>query len=299
MRLGAVISTAGGLHHVFERAEELGCDSLMLFTKNNRQWRAAPITAEDLAMWQEAREAHPALWPVAGHASYLINIASPRDELWERSYRSLKLEMERAMLLGIPTLTFHPGSHTGSGEEAGLARIAAAVNRLLDELPGGTTTLCLETMAGQGTNLGYRFEQLAWLLDATDADGQNRLGVCFDPCHVFAAGYDLRTPETYAATMDEFNRIVGLDRLLCFHLNDSKHELGSRKDRHAHIGQGHIGLAGFQLLLRDERFATHPAHLETPTYDQDEEGNEIDMDLANLNTLRGLALAATDGVRRE
>ena len=289
MRLGAVISTAGGLHHVFERAAEMGCDSLMLFTKNNRQWHADPITEEDLAMWQEARQAHPDLWPVAGHASYLINIASPKDDLWERSYQSLKQEMERAMLLEISTLTLHPGSHTGSGEKAGLARIAEAVNRLLDELPAGPTTLCLETMAGQGTYLGYRFEQLAWLLEATDTEGRDRLGICFDPCHVFAPGYDLRTPDTYAATMDEFDRIIGLDRLLCFHLNDSKNELGSRKDRHAHIGEGEIGADGFGLLLRDERFADHPAHLETPKHEQDDEGNEIDMDMVNLETLRDLA----------
>ena len=216
MRLGAVISTAGGLHNVFERATEMGCDSLMLFTKNNRQWRAKRISDAELASWQEARAAYSNLWPIAGHTSYLINIASPKDDLWEKSYQALKVEMKRAMLLEIPTLTFHPGSHTGAGEEAGLARIAAGLSRLLQELPDGSTTICLETMAGQGTNLGYRFEQLAWVLDATR---EERLGICFDPCHVFAAGYDLRTPEAYAATIEEFDAIIGLDRLLCFHLN--------------------------------------------------------------------------------
>jgi deoxyribonuclease IV len=286
MRLGAVISTAGGLHHVFARAQEMGCDSLMLFTKNNRQWRADPITDEDLALWQQERAAHPDLWPLAGHASYLINIGSPKNDLWERSYRALKIEMERAMRLELPLLTFHPGSHTGAGEEAGLARIAAALSRLLEELPASHTTLCLETMAGQGSNLGYRFEQLAWILAHTT--GGERLGVCFDPCHVFAAGYDLRTPASYAATMEAFDATIGLDRLLCFHLNDSQNELGSQKDRHAHIGQGEIGLAGFALLLRDPRFAGHPAHLETPKFDTDEEGNEIDMDPINLRTLRSL-----------
>jgi deoxyribonuclease IV len=286
VRLGAVISTAGGLHHVFARAQEMGCDSLMLFTKNNRQWRADPITDDDLALWQEERAAHPDLWPLAGHASYLINIGSPEDALWERSYRALKIEMERAMRLEIPLLTFHPGSHTGAGEEAGLARIAAALTRLLEELPASRTTLCLETMAGQGSNLGYRFEQLAWILSHTA--GGERLGVCFDPCHVFAAGYDLRTPQTYAATMDAFDATVGLDRLLCFHLNDSKNELGSQKDRHAHIGRGEIGLAGFSLLLHDPRFADHPAHLETPKDESDEEGNQVDMDPVNLATLRSL-----------
>lgn len=286
MRLGAVISTAGGLHHVFARAEELGCDSLMLFTKSNRQWHADPITDEDLALWEQERASHPNLWPLAGHASYLINIGSPQDELWEKSYRALKVEMERAIRLQLPLLTFHPGSHVGAGEKAGLARIAAALGRLLDELPDSETTLCLETMAGQGSYLGYRFEQLAWILANTV--GGDRLGVCFDPCHVFAAGYDLRTPESYAATMDEFDATVGLGRLLCFHLNDSLNELGSQKDRHAHIGKGHIGLAGFALLLRDPRFADHPGHLETPKYDTDEDGNEIDMDPINLATLRRL-----------
>ena len=215
MRLGAVISTAGGLHNVFARAREATCDSLMLFSKNNRQWAARPIGADDLARWREARDAHPELRPVAGHASYLINIASPQDDLWERSLQALKVELERAILLELPTLTFHPGSHTGSGEEAGLARIAAALTRILRELPDAPTALCLETMAGQGSNLGYRFEQLAWVLHNTI--GGERLGVCFDPCHVFAAGYDLRDPAAYAATMAEFDAIVGLDRLRCFH----------------------------------------------------------------------------------
>jgi deoxyribonuclease-4 len=286
VRLGAVISTAGGIHNVFARAKEIGCDSLMLFTKNNRQWHADPITHEDLALWQDERAAHPDIWPLAGHASYLINVASSQDDLWEKSYRALKVEMERAMRLQLPLLTFHPGAHVGAGEEVGLGRIAAALSRLLEELPHCQTTLCLETMAGQGSYLGYRFEQLAWILSNTAGGG--RLGVCFDPCHVFAAGYDLRTAESYAATMDEFDATVGLDRLLCFHLNDSQNELGSQKDRHAHIGRGHIGLAGFTHLLRDPRFADHPAHLETPKYDTDEEGNEIDMDPINLATLRSL-----------
>jgi deoxyribonuclease-4 len=258
----------------------------MLFTKNNRQWNARPISDEDLALWQQERTAYPELRPIAGHCSYLINIASPREELWEKSYQALKIEMERAITLEIPTLTFHPGSHTGAGEEVGLARIAAALGRLFDELDPRGTTLCLETMAGQGTNLGDRFEHLAWVLDHTPR-GRERLGVCFDPCHVFAAGYDLRTPETYAATMDEFDTTIGLERLLCFHLNDSKNELGSRKDRHAHIGEGHIGLEGFANLLADPRFAEHPAHLETPKFKEDE-GEKVDMDPINLETLRNL-----------
>lgn len=286
MRLGAVISTAGGLHHVFERAAKLGCDSFMLFSKNNRQWKAPPISDEELALWHKARASNPELWPIAGHASYLINIASPKEKLWEKSYQALKVELERAVLLEIATLTFHPGSHTGSGEEAGLKRIASALSRLHQELPEAPTRLCLETMSGQGSNLGYRFEQLAWVL--AHAEGGERLGVCFDLCHVFSAGYDLRSAGAYAATMEAFDATIGLDRLLCFHLNDSKHPLGSRLDRHANIGEGHIGLQGFRNLLNDPRFAEYPAHLETPKFDTDEKGDEVDMDPANLARLRRL-----------
>jgi deoxyribonuclease-4 len=259
----------------------------MLFTKNNRQWKAKPISDEDLKLWEGERDAHPHLRPIAGHCSYLINIASPKDDLWERSYQALKIEMQRAITLGLPTLTFHPGSHTGSGEEAGLARIVAALSRLFEELDPHGTILCLETMAGQGSNLGYRFEQLAWVLENTP-HGRERLGVCFDPCHTFAAGYDLRTPETYADTMDAFDATIGLDRLLCFHLNDSKGDLGGRLDRHDHIGRGKIGLDGFANLLNDPRFVEHPAHLETPKFDTDDQGDEIDMDPVNLETLRSL-----------
>ena len=298
MRLGAVVSTAGGLHKTFERATEMGCDSFMLFTKNNRQWNARPISDMDLALWREARAAHPNLRPIAGHCSYLINVASPKNALWEKSYQALKVEMERAISLDIPTLTFHPGSHTGAGEDAGLARIAEALSRLFDELDSRRTTLCLETMAGQGSNLGYRFEQLAWVLDHTPG-GRERLGICFDPCHVFAAGYDLRTPESYAATMDAFDATIGLDRLLCFHLNDSKNELGSRKDRHAHLGRGQIGLKGLTSLVNDPRFAAHPAHLETPKFDKSEEGEEVDMDVTNLRTLRSLVQETTSEARKE
>ena len=286
MRLGAVISTAGGLHCTFERAAELGCDSFMLFTKNNRQWRADPIDEEQLDLWKQARAAHSELRPIAGHASYLINVASPREDLWIKSVRALKEEMERAIVLKIPTLTLHPGSHTGSGEKAGLERISVALNRLFRELPDPSVTLCLETMAGQGTNLAYRFEHLRWLLEHSEEP--DRLGVCFDLCHVFAAGYDLRTPQACQSTLEEFDAIVGLDRIHCFHLNDSKYKLGSRKDRHAHIGWGQIGLEGFSCLLNDPRFEEHPAYLETPKYDLDESGNEVDMDATNLATLRSL-----------
>lgn len=289
MRLGAHISSAGGLHSAFKRGEDAGCDSMLIFTKSNRQWKASPLKDEDIALFRETA-GKSQVRPVAVHASYLINLASPNPELWEKSYQALKVEVERANALDIPLLSFHPGSHVGSGEEAGLAQVARGLRRLLEETAGcETTTICLETMAGQGDTLGDRFEHLAYILDHADPGNQSgRLGVCFDTCHVFAAGYDIRTPESYAATMAEFDRVVGLDRLCCFHFNDSKHELGSKKDRHEHIGRGHIGLQGFANFLNEPRWKDHPAHLETPKTEKDEDGNEMDMDVVNLATLRAL-----------
>ena len=288
MRLGAHMSTAGGIHTAFQRGQEAGCDSMLIFTKSNRQWQAKPLTDEDVAAYKQVAADYDDIYPVAIHASYLINIASPDDALWEKSYQALKIEVERAGLLGIPLLTFHPGSHMKSGEEAGLDRIAKGVERVLAETAASApnTTVCLETMAGQGTNLGYKFEHLAHIIQSVGP--QERLGVCLDTCHVFAAGYDIRTPETYAATLSEFDRIVGLHHIKFFHFNDSKHELGENKDRHEHIGQGYIGLAGFANFVNDPRWAEHGAHLETPKTEKDDEGNEIDMDVENLKTLRRL-----------
>ena len=281
MRLGAHISAAGGLFNAFPRAAEVGCDSMLIITKSNRQWAAKALTADDIGRFRQASIEHSAIFPVAVHASYLINIGSSDPALWEKSYQALKDEAERAEALGIPLLTFHPGAHMEMGEQAGLDNLAQALRRLAMETAGFGVTVCLETMAGQGTTLGYRFEQLAYLLAATGRD--KRFGVCFDTCHVFAAGYDIRTPESYAATMSQFEQIVGLGWIKYFHFNDSQHPLGSRKDRHEHIGRGHIGLAGFANFLNDPRWAEHAAHLET---EKDENGEE--MDKVNLATLRGL-----------
>lgn len=290
MRLGAQMSTAGGLYTAFQRGHDAGCDSMLIFTKSNRQWAAKPLLDEDIEAYQSAVSTYSHIHPVAVHASYLINVASSDPELWEKSYQALKVEVERAARLGIELLTFHPGSYMAADEATGLANIARALRRLLAETAetAPNVVICLETMAGQGTNLGHKFEHLAYLLE--EAGPSERLGVCFDTCHVFAAGYDLRTPEAYAATMAEFDRVVGLEHICCFHFNDSKHELGSQKDRHEHIGRGHIGLAGFANFLNDPRWADYPAHLETPKTEKDDEGNEVDMDTVNLATLRALRL---------
>jgi deoxyribonuclease-4 len=288
MRLGAHISTAGGAYKAFARAREAGCDSFLIFTKSNRQWAAKPLTADDIEAYRSAAAEFADLYPVSVHASYLINLASPNPELWEKSYQALKDEVERAAALDIPLLTFHPGSYMESDADAGLVAISRALRRLLDETAetAPRVVVCLETMAGQGTNLGGRFEHLATVLEQVGPS--DRLRVCFDTCHVFSAGYDIRTPEAYAATMAAFDRVIGLDKIACFHFNDSKHGLGEGKDRHEHIGRGQIGLEGFANFINDPRWAGYAAHLETePTMDG-EDGTTIDMNVANLAALRAL-----------
>ena len=290
MRLGAHISTAGGAYRAFERARGETCDSFLIFTKSNRQWAAKPLTGEDIALYKAAAAEYPDLKPVSVHAAYLINIASPDPALWEKSYQALKDEVERAGALGTDFITFHPGSYMTSSEQEGLDAIVRAVRRLLAETADSApnTAICLETMAGQGTNLGGRFEHLAYILE--NAGPSDRLGVCFDTCHVFAAGYDIRTPEAYAATMAEFDRVIGLDKIRCFHFNDSIHELGTGKDRHAHIGRGQIGSAGFANFVNDPRWAGYCAHLETePTMDG-EDGLPVNMNHVNLAALRALVV---------
>ena len=288
MRIGAHMSAAGGLFEAFKRADEVGCESMLVFTKSNRQWKAKPITDEDVEKYRQEAEKYNHIQPVAVHASYLINLASPDDALWEKSYLALRDEVERAAAFDMPIITFHPGSFMKSGVEAGLERIARGLKRLVGEtaVTAPNTSICIETMAGQGTNLGAAFDHLAYLIE--NGGPSDRLGVCFDTCHVFAAGYDFRTPAAYAATMAEFDRVVGLDHIKCFHFNDSKFGLGERKDRHTHIGQGEIGREAFANFLNDPRWANHPAHLETPKTAEDEDGNEIEMDPTNIQTLRDL-----------
>lgn len=290
MRLGAHISVAGGLHNAFERGAGAGCDSIMIFTKSNRQWDAPELTQVALDDYRAAAASFGAIQPVAVHASYLINVASADPALWQRSYDALRVEVERAAAIGAHFLTFHPGAYTTGDEQTGLANVSRALRSLLADTAGSDVTICLETMAGQGTALGHRFEHLAAIIDG--AGGDSRLGVCFDTCHVFAAGYDIRTPEAYQATLAEFDRVVGLERICCFHFNDSQHPLGSRRDRHAHIGEGEIGLDGFANFLNDPRWQDHPAHLETPKTRTDDEGAEVDMDPVNLAALRALLQAS-------
>ncbi len=287
MILGAQMSASGGVWKAFARAEEAGCDTVMVYTKSNRQWKSKPIPEKDVNKFRETAATYTGnVDPMVVHAAYLINVASDKPEVVAKSAVALRDEIERAELLGIERLVFHPGSHMGAGEEAGLAKVAAALKQVIADTPGYQVRVCLETMAGQGTNLGHRFEHLGYLL--TEIDAPERMGVCFDTCHVFTAGYDIRTPAAYSETMAQFDEIVGLDQIKCFHFNDSKFDLGTRKDRHQHIGRGFLGEQAFANFVNDPRWQHHPAHLETPKTEKDDDGNETEMDAVNLATLRRL-----------
>ena len=279
--LGAHESTAGGLHLAFDRILEVGGESLQIFTRNQRRWKAAPLQEGEIADFKRARHAAGDM-PVASHASYLINLGSGIREQNMKSISAFVDELWRCSALGIPYLVFHPGSHGGAGVETGLANVTKNLDLVMEQADQAThaVTILLETTAGQGTGLGYRFEELAWILD--HANSPDRLGVCVDTCHIFAAGYDIRTPETYAATFAEFDRLIGVEQIRFFHLNDSRKELGSRVDRHEHIGRGCIGLEGFRQLLHDSRFRDHPMTLETP------KGKDLAEDKENLAVLRSL-----------
>lgn len=279
--LGAHQSIAGGYHKAVSIAAGFGMDCVQLFTKNNNQWRAKPITAADVDAFRSAVEEHRVREPVA-HDSYLINLASPDRALWERSLEAYVVELERAEALGLIGVVMHPGSYVDSSPQEGLDRIVEALNIAHDRTSKAGIRTLLETTAGQGSSLGHRFEHLAEILDRVEA--KERMGVCVDTCHIFAAGYPLGTDEEYAATFAEFDRVIGLSKIRCFHLNDSKKPLASRVDRHAHIGQGCLGLEPFRRLLNDPRFAALPMYLETP---KGEENGE-QLDAMNLRTLRGL-----------
>ncbi|MDD3815209.1 MAG: deoxyribonuclease IV [Desulfocapsaceae bacterium] len=276
--LGAHESVAGGLHLAFNRLQQVGGEALQIFTRNQRQWHPQPLTEDEIALFQAAWQKTGSL-PVASHASYLINLASGKQELMEKSITAFAAEIHRCEQLGIPFVVIHPGSHGGDGVETGLARFGTGLDLALEET-GEEVTVLLETTAGQGTSLGSRFEELASILEHSRYP--QRLGVCVDTCHIFAAGYDIRSLSAYTQTLEEFDRQVGVGWIKFFHLNDSKQKLASRVDRHEHIGQGAIGLEGFRSLLNDPRFVDHPMTLETP------KGDDLQEDRENLLVLRRL-----------
>jgi deoxyribonuclease-4 len=279
--LGAHMSIAGGYHRAVERAAACGCDCVQLFTKNNNQWRANPIRPEEAQRFRSALSQIGISHPIA-HDAYLINLASPDNAIWRRSVDGFVVELRRAETLGLAYLVTHPGAYTSGSEARGLRRLVRALDEVHRQTRGIRAKVLLETTAGQGTSLGWRFEQLAEILERVkDPD---RLGICFDTCHVFAAGYHLATQREYRATMRALDAAVGLDRIMAFHVNDSRRELGSRVDRHAHVGRGKMGLEPFRRLLADRRFRNIPMYLETP------KGKEagVDLDVINLRVLRGL-----------
>lgn len=277
LQFGAHMSIAGGVSQALDRAASIGSNAVQIFTKNNRQWSGPPLDEADVVRWQEQMPALGITYAVS-HASYLINLASPKDDLWTKSLRAHKDELQRAHAYGVPHVVLHPGAHVGSGVEAGIARIAAALNRIHAETPecGDTMTL-LELMAGQGTTIGRNFGELRQIIALVE--DKSRVGVCTDTCHAFAAGYELRTAEDYEAMMAEIEQEIGLTTVKCWHFNDSKGTLGSHVDRHEHIGEGEIGLDGFRRIINDPRWCGIAMLLETPKED------DLQEDVANLARL--------------
>lgn len=278
--IGAHMSTSGGMDQAPLRGREVGCTTMQIFTKSNMQWAARPLTPEEIAGFERnCRETGIA--PVVAHNSYLVNLCAREAELAKKSLDAMAVEMERCDALKLMGLIMHPGSNPDQDE--GIARITSAVNELLERSKDSAVKLLLENTAGQGSYLGRTFEQLARIIAGVKR--KDRMGVCFDTCHAFASGYELRTAKGYAATMGEFDRVIGLDRLCCFHFNDAKQDIGSHVDRHEHIGAGKLGAEPFRLILQDKRFVDVPKILETPKGMKDGE----DWDVVTLKLLRELA----------
>jgi deoxyribonuclease-4 len=286
-RLGAHMSVAGGLPRAVDRAVVHRCDALQIFAKNASQWRGRPLPPEEIREFRAKVQA-ARIGPVVSHASYLINLASTLPGLRQQSLDAMGDELDRAEALGLLGVVLHPGCYTVGSEAEGLELIAEGLLELLGARRRGKTMILLEHTAGQGTALGATFEQLASII--ARMNDHRRVGVCLDTCHLLASGYDLCSPEGYASTFKQFGRVVGFDRLKAFHLNDSKKPLGSRVDRHEHIGQGCLGLDPFRRIVNDRRFRDLPMLLETPKAEGKAKGAiEVDpLDERNLNTLRGL-----------
>jgi len=278
MYLGAHMSIAGGVHNALDAAGKINCTAVQLFTKSNNRWKSKDLTEQDINLFNEYRE-KTKIDQIISHTGYLINLANP-SENWAKSMGSMDLEMVRAEQLSIPYLVLHPGSHLGEGEQYGLKRIADSLNELTAQYPDYKVKILLETTAGQGTNLGYTFEHLRDIIAMVN--NQDRFGVCFDTCHTFSAGYDLRSKETYEKVFSQFDKILGIKKLMAFHLNDSKTPFNSKRDRHEHIGKGEMGIEPFRFLMNDQRFKSIPMVLETP------KDNGLDSDVDNLSLLKSL-----------
>lgn len=279
--LGAHESIAGGIHRAFERGESVGCRTLQVFTKNNNQWHGKPLTDDDVANYKNA-QSKSNIAPVVAHDSYLINLCAVDNAILLKSREAFVDELKRCEMLGIPYLNFHPGSHIGKGEEEGIKLIIESLNIAHEQTKDFRVLSVLETTAGQGTAIGYRFEHLRKIIDGVEEP--ERMAVCIDTCHIFAAGYDISNEVGYERTMQEFDDVIGLKRLVAFHVNDSKKPLGSRVDRHEHIGKGTIGLDGFRFLMQDSRLIHIPKILET------QKSEDLEEDRMNLSVLKRLAV---------
>jgi deoxyribonuclease IV len=278
--LGAHMSIAGGVHKAIERACSIQCTAMQMFVKNNMQWFARPLTRDEIRAFRHHAQ-RAALLAIFAHANYLINLAATNPQFHANSLRALAAELTRADQLGLPLLVLHPGAHLGAGEEVALEKIIASIDAVCRVLPKLKTKIALETTAGQGSCLGYTFEQLAYITD--NVREPERLCVCLDTAHVFAAGYNISSATAVHKMFRQFDRTIGLERLAAIHFNDSKAPRGSRVDRHEHIGKGKIGLAAFRAILHDRRFRDVPKVLETP------KGKDLREDVMNLKTLRSLA----------
>ena len=277
--LGAHMSISGGVHTAVERGMSIGCRTMQIFVKNNTQWRVSPLTDEQILTYKNLLM-KSTIAPVIVHSTYLINMAAIDNDMLRKSRELLVAELERCERLDIPYYNLHPGNHLGAGESDGIQKIAESINLMHNQVPFHTTKTVLETTAGQGTSIGHRFEHLRTIIDLVEQ--QDRMAVCVDTCHIYAAGYDMRSEREYESTWREFESVIGLARLAAFHMNDSKRECGSRVDRHEHIGKGKIGLKGFRLLMNDPRFEHLPKILETP------KGKDMKEDVINMKTLRRL-----------
>lgn len=288
------MSIAGGVSYGLDRAASVGSNAVQVFTKNNRQWKGPPLDMQDVERWQ-AEKPSQGIEHTVSHASYLINLASPKDDLWEKSVIAHKDELLRAHAYGLPGVVLHPGAHVGSGVEAGIGRIAAGLNRIHAETPDTAETCTyLELMAGQGSTIGRNFSELRQIMDQVEDTA--RVAVCVDTCHAFAAGYDLRQADAYEAMLDEIAQTIGMDKVRCWHFNDSQGDLCSHVDRHVHIGEGKIGEDAFGRILNDSRWAGIPMLLETP---KDDTLAEDAMNLARLCGLVDDPARIPPGLRKQ
>ena len=278
--LGAHMSIAGGVNKAIERGAALSCTAIQLFTKNANQWKGKPFAKEEIERFAELRKKSN-IFRILVHNAYLINLASYNNSLRTKSINALIDEIGRCKALSIPCIIIHPGAHLGAGEDEGIKNIINGLNIALTKTNGWPVDIALETTAGQGTNIGYRFEHLSRIIDGIKDN--ERVKVCLDTCHIFTAGYDISFAEGYVNVMKEFDRIIGFDRLVCFHVNDCKKGLGSRIDRHEHVGKGTLGALLFRLIMNDRRFENIPKIIETP------KGEDMKNDRRNLGVLRKMA----------